>query len=56
MGVSISFDQHRNAAQLAKKGYARVLNWAEMTVDAIIENINILIKDTELVLCIDLSS
>ena len=46
LGVPIAFDQHRNAARLAKKGYGRVLNWDDMTVESIIENINILIKDT----------
>ncbi|CAL4229679.1 unnamed protein product, partial [Meganyctiphanes norvegica] len=45
LGVPISFDQHRNAARLARKGYGRVLNWDEMTVELIIKNINILIKD-----------
>ncbi|CAL4255296.1 unnamed protein product, partial [Meganyctiphanes norvegica] len=45
LGVPISFDQHRNAARLARKGYGRVLNWDEMTVELIIRNINILIKD-----------
>ncbi|CAL4109823.1 unnamed protein product, partial [Meganyctiphanes norvegica] len=46
LGVPITFDQHRNAARLARKGYGRVLNWNEMTVESIIENINCLIKDT----------
>ncbi|CAL4168509.1 unnamed protein product, partial [Meganyctiphanes norvegica] len=45
LGVPITFDQPRNAARLTRKGYARVLNWDEMTVELIIENINILIKD-----------
>ncbi|CAL4112549.1 unnamed protein product, partial [Meganyctiphanes norvegica] len=46
LGVPISFDQHRNAAHLAKKGYGLVLNWDEMTEEAILKNVNILIKDT----------
>ncbi|CAL4094090.1 unnamed protein product [Meganyctiphanes norvegica] len=45
LGVPISFDQHRNAARLARKGYGLFLNWDEMTVELIVENINILIKD-----------
>ncbi|CAL4094940.1 unnamed protein product, partial [Meganyctiphanes norvegica] len=45
LGVPISFDQHRNAARLARKGYGLVLNWDEMTVELIIDTINILIKD-----------
>ncbi|CAL4113035.1 unnamed protein product [Meganyctiphanes norvegica] len=46
LGVPISLDQYRNAAVLAKKGYGRVLNWSEMSVDSILENINTLINDT----------
>ncbi|CAL4126253.1 unnamed protein product, partial [Meganyctiphanes norvegica] len=46
LAVPISFDQHRNAARLARKGLGRVLNWEEMTVESIIENIKILIDDT----------
>ncbi|XP_069163136.1 UDP-glucosyltransferase 2 isoform X3 [Procambarus clarkii] len=45
LAMPIAFDQPRNAARLANKGYALVLNWQDLSVDAFLQAINTLIND-----------
>ncbi|XP_064097581.1 UDP-glucosyltransferase 2-like [Macrobrachium nipponense] len=45
LAVPVGFDQPRNAARLARKGFGLVLNWEEMTTGTIVEAIQTILQD-----------
>ncbi|XP_042856816.1 UDP-glucosyltransferase 2-like [Penaeus japonicus] len=45
LAVPLTFDQHRNAARLAKKGCGTVLNWENLSVTNVIEKVDVLLRD-----------
>ncbi|XP_068216262.1 UDP-glucosyltransferase 2-like [Palaemon carinicauda] len=45
LAVPVSFDQHRNAARLARKGFGLVVNWDDMTTESILEAIQTLLHN-----------
>lgn len=46
LALPIAFDQPRNAARMARKGYAIVLNWQDITIDKIVQSLDKLVNDT----------
>ncbi|XP_069998265.1 UDP-glucosyltransferase 2 isoform X2 [Penaeus vannamei] len=45
LGVPLTFDQHRNAARLARKGCGTVLNWEDLSLTSIVDKVDMLLKD-----------
>ncbi|KAG7167722.1 UDP-glucosyltransferase 2-like [Homarus americanus] len=45
LALPIAHDQPRNAQRFAKKGYAYLLNWKDLSVNAILNGVKTLIKD-----------
>ncbi|XP_066945878.1 UDP-glucosyltransferase 2-like [Macrobrachium rosenbergii] len=45
LAVPVSFDQYRNAARLARKGFGLVINWEDMTTESIVEAIETLLHN-----------
>lgn len=45
LAVPLTFDQHRNAARLAKKGCGTVLNWENLSLTNIVDKVDELLKD-----------
>ncbi|XP_068212407.1 UDP-glucosyltransferase 2-like [Palaemon carinicauda] len=45
LAVPVAFDQSRNAARMARKGFGLVLNWEDMSADAIFDAVQTLLTD-----------
>ncbi|XP_064097614.1 UDP-glucosyltransferase 2-like [Macrobrachium nipponense] len=46
LAVPVAFDQPRNAARMARKGFGLVLDWEDMTTEAIVDAAQTILNDT----------
>lgn len=47
LALPLAFDQPRNAHRMAKNGYGLVLQWNELSVQTLLEAINILLYNSK---------